>query len=304
MSDGDAAMRILFVTLGGSPRSTLVSEIAAELSGPVDVTETGLLDGLGAVEIEGLGARSDEESLVAYIDDREVVLSRQKIVRRASELIAALPLKSYDLVVLMSTGIFREFEGTVTTVNGQRAVESVIISLAARGEQVGLVVPLQRQVNELDIPALSYFSVKITHARHQSDDELRQAAEQLADCDYIVLNSMGYDERKKRLVADLTRKPVLLPRQIILSSIRLFQSAAARHVASMPTGLAERLADLTPREKQVMALVCEGLSNKVIARQLAISPKTVEIHRSNILRKMQVPSSGALIRLVVGARVQ
>ncbi len=304
MPDSNAAMRILFVTLGGSPRSNLVSEIATELAGPVDVTETGLLDGLEAPDIAALGARRDEESLVAYLDEQEVVLSRQKIVRRASELIAALPLKSYDLVVLMSTGIFREFESTVTTVNGQRAVESVIISLAARGERVGLVVPLHRHVNEMDIPALSYFSVKITHARHQSDDELRRAAEYLADCDYIVLHSMGYDERKRRLMAELTRKPVLLPRQIILSSIRLFQSAAARSIASMPAGLAERLADLTPRERQVMALVCEGLSNKGIARQLAISPKTVEIHRSNILRKMKVPSSGALIRLVIGGRVQ
>jgi DNA-binding NarL/FixJ family response regulator len=58
---------------------------------------------------------------------------------------------------------------------------------------------------------------------------------------------------------------------------------------------------LTPRERQVLSLVAEGLSNKAIARQLGISPKTVEIHRSNVMSKMEVTSSGALIRMVVSA---
>lgn len=296
-------MRILFVTLGGSPRSRLVAEIATELSGAV-VTEIGLLDGLGPAEVEALRVQGDEESLVAYLDECEIVLSRQKVTRRASEVIGGLPKKAFDLVVLMSTGILREFESTVPMVNGQRAVESAIISLAARGDKVGLVVPLRRHIDELDIPALSYFSIKITHARHLSDEELRAAAMCLSDCDCIVLNSMGYNEANKQLVSELTHKPVLLPRRIILSSIHLIQSSFARPpVASLPENLARRLADLTPREKQVMALVCEGLSNKGVARQLSISPKTAEIHRSNILRKMKVPSSGALIRLVVGSGV-
>lgn len=298
------AMRILFVTLGGSPRSRLIADIAAELSGDVVVTEVGLLDGLNPAEVEGLKAQGDEEVLVAYLVGREIVLSRHKVARRAFEVIAGLPKKSFDLVVLMSTGILREFESTVPMVNGQRAVEAAIFSLAARGDRVGLVVPLRRQVDELDIPALSYFSIKTTHARHLSDEELHAAAERLSDCDCIVLNSMGYDDANKRLVTELTRKPVLLPRRIILSSIQLIQSSLARPpIASLPESLLGRLSDLTPRERQVMALVCEGLSNKSLARQLSISPKTVEIHRSNILRKMQVPSSGALIRLVVGAGV-
>ena len=64
---------------------------------------------------------------------------------------------------------------------------------------------------------------------------------------------------------------------------------------------AERVNRLTPRERQVMSLAAEGLSNKAIARQLGISPKTVEIHRSHVMAKMEVTSSAALIRLVVQA---
>ena len=47
--------------------------------------------------------------------------------------------------------------------------------------------------------------------------------------------------------------------------------------------------------------MAEGLSSKAIGRQLAISPKTVEIHRSNVMGKMEAASLGALIRLVVSA---
>jgi len=55
---------------------------------------------------------------------------------------------------------------------------------------------------------------------------------------------------------------------------------------------------LTPREKQILDLVAAGNMTKQIARDLTISPKTVEVHRSNIMRKMRVGSAAALLHLV------
>jgi protein AroM len=51
-----------------------------------------------------------------------------------------------------------------------------------------------------------------------------------------------------------------------------------------------------------MSLVAEGLSNKAIARQLGISPRTVEIHRARMMEKMGAASAGALIRMVLAAQ--
>jgi FixJ family two-component response regulator len=51
-----------------------------------------------------------------------------------------------------------------------------------------------------------------------------------------------------------------------------------------------------------MSLVSEGLSNKAIARQLDISPRTVEIHRAKRMDKMGASSVGALIRLVLASQ--
>lgn len=57
-----------------------------------------------------------------------------------------------------------------------------------------------------------------------------------------------------------------------------------------------RMARLTPRERDVMAEVITGKSHKAIARVLHISPKTVEVHKSRVMTKMEVGSAAELIK--------
>lgn len=59
-----------------------------------------------------------------------------------------------------------------------------------------------------------------------------------------------------------------------------------------------RLADLTERERDVMRLVAKGLPNKLIADQLAISVRTVEVHRARVFDKMEVKSAVELANLL------
>jgi FixJ family two-component response regulator len=59
-----------------------------------------------------------------------------------------------------------------------------------------------------------------------------------------------------------------------------------------------RQKSLTPRERQVLDLVIAGESNKRIARRLHISDKTVEIHRANVMEKMQAKSLADLVKMV------
>ena len=58
------------------------------------------------------------------------------------------------------------------------------------------------------------------------------------------------------------------------------------------------LAALTEREYQVLQLIARGKSNKEIAHDLVISPKTVSVHRTNIMNKLNVQTSFELIRYV------
>ena len=59
---------------------------------------------------------------------------------------------------------------------------------------------------------------------------------------------------------------------------------------------------LTAREKEVLELIVDGQLTKQMARQLGISPKTVENHRSNIAKKMKVESAIQLVKLVAEYR--
>lgn len=63
--------------------------------------------------------------------------------------------------------------------------------------------------------------------------------------------------------------------------------------------LESRLAQLSDRERQVLAAVVSGLPNKTIAYDLDISPRTVEVHRANIMAKMQARSLPELVRMAI-----
>jgi FixJ family two-component response regulator len=67
-----------------------------------------------------------------------------------------------------------------------------------------------------------------------------------------------------------------------------------------------RLASLTPRERETMALVTSGLMNKQVAAKLGITEMTVKIHRGNVMRKMQAKSLADLVLIAerLGVRRQ
>lgn len=58
---------------------------------------------------------------------------------------------------------------------------------------------------------------------------------------------------------------------------------------------------LTPREREVLSLVVTGRSNKSIAGELKISPRTVEVHRTRVIRKLRAENTADLVRIVMGS---
>ncbi|MGD8346443.1 MAG: response regulator [Lysobacterales bacterium] len=73
--------------------------------------------------------------------------------------------------------------------------------------------------------------------------------------------------------------------------------AGQRELAELQD-LRERVASCTPREREVMELLARGLPNKGVADSLGISPRTVEIHRANVMQKMSADSLPSLVRMV------
>lgn len=61
----------------------------------------------------------------------------------------------------------------------------------------------------------------------------------------------------------------------------------------------ERLASLSPREREVLELVTQGKANKMVASDLGVSQRTVEIHRAHVMQKMEASSLAELVRMMM-----
>jgi two-component system response regulator FixJ len=90
---------------------------------------------------------------------------------------------------------------------------------------------------------------------------------------------------------------------VLLNGIRRALNAAqeASERAAAAQEATARMASLTERERQVLDLLSAGRPNKVIAYELDISPRTVEIHRARVMDKMAAKSLAELVRMVVSA---
>jgi FixJ family two-component response regulator len=86
---------------------------------------------------------------------------------------------------------------------------------------------------------------------------------------------------------------------LLLAAIRgaIERSGAALQMESEARSLRERYHSLSPREREVMALVVLGLLNKQIAAELGISEITVKVHRGQVMRKMQATSLAGLVKM-------
>ncbi|MBU6473301.1 MAG: response regulator [Alphaproteobacteria bacterium] len=92
---------------------------------------------------------------------------------------------------------------------------------------------------------------------------------------------------------------------VLLSAVRraLEAARAASQAADAAHEVEVRFASLTERERQVLDLLAAGRPNKVIAYELDISPRTVEIHRARVMEKMGARNLAELVRMVVAADV-
>jgi FixJ family two-component response regulator len=79
----------------------------------------------------------------------------------------------------------------------------------------------------------------------------------------------------------------------------LERDASIRAQLKATDQIRERLISLTPREREVLDLVTAGKPNKVMAGDLGVSQRTIEIHRARVMEKMQARSLAQLVRMLI-----
>ena len=106
-------------------------------------------------------------------------------------------------------------------------------------------------------------------------------------------------EAMKLGAMDFLEKPFEDDRLIgmIEAALRRAEPGVKNEAATLE--IQSRIASLSPRERQVMDGLIAGLSNKLIAREYDISPRTIEVYRANVMTKMQAASLSELVRLAM-----
>src|SRR5213592_2686225 len=108
-------------------------------------------------------------------------------------------------------------------------------------------------------------------------------------------------EAMKLGAVDFLEKPFEDDRLIAMIDTALRQAESSARSEAVTLDIAARVAALSPRERQVMDGLIAGLSNKLIAREYDISPRTIEVYRANVMTKMQAGSLSELVRLAMRA---
>ena len=134
-------------------------------------------------------------------------------------------------------------------------------------------------------------------------DLLRRLKELGIDIPVIVITGHGdvqlAVEAMKTGAVDFLEKP--FDDEVMLASVRsaLSKGERAAHHDAERLALNERLATLSSRERDVLEGLVEGHPNKIIAFNLGISPRTVEIYRANVMTKMKAESLSVLVRMAL-----
>jgi two-component system response regulator FixJ len=106
-------------------------------------------------------------------------------------------------------------------------------------------------------------------------------------------------EAMKLGAMDFLEKPFEDDRLIGMIETALSRAEPGVKSEAVTREIQSRIAGLSPRERQVMDGLIAGLSNKLIAREYDISPRTIEVYRANVMTKMQAAGLSELVRLAM-----
>lgn len=215
----EMVFKLAAVTVGQSPRDDILPEIREIIGGDIDITEVGVLDDLSAEDIAAMAPIGSEKRLCTRLrDGSEVVTSKAKTAIRLNTVLEQLGKANFDDIVLLCTGYFDDLHCSQPLIESQRLVDGYLTAMSFGNRKIGVIVPLAEQTDEPKQHA-DYESAATTYASPYSGDRLREAGQELADMDLIVMHCMGYTNAMRQTVMKASGRPVVLARNVIATGI-------------------------------------------------------------------------------------
>jgi protein AroM len=214
------ATRVGMITIGQSPRPDVVPEVTALVGRPIEVIETGALDGLVRTEVRLLAPGPADETLVTRMQDgTEVQVAKRHIAPLLQSCIDRLASQA-DVLVLLCTGEFPEFHAAVPLLEPQGLVDKIVQAVVGPGGRVGVMVPGAAQVegSRQKMAAYGLIATVVKASPYTgSADEIRLAAARLRDSNVkaVAMHCIGYTAAMKDDVRRISGKPVLLARSLV-----------------------------------------------------------------------------------------
>jgi protein AroM len=214
-------LRLAFVTIGESPRDDIVPEMLADIGGEVEAHEFGALDGLSDAEIESLIPAPGETSFASRRrNGHEVTLSKERVEVLLEQVLERVDEENFDAVVLLCTGTHVKPLKNTLMIEAQRVVDSMVEALAASSRRLGVILPLERQVEEFPKRHVFTAAPKLVAASPYAGDDIGAKAKALSDCDLVIMHCMGYSEAMRAQARNAISAPVLLSRRIVSGAVR------------------------------------------------------------------------------------
>jgi protein AroM len=209
------------ITVGQSPRSDVVPDMAALLGPGVDIREAGALDGLSRAQIEALAPTGDDEILITRLaDGSSVFVGKQKIVGLVEERIAALERGGATLTALLCTGAFPKLRATRPLIQPQPVLLGTLRGLSWPGP-LGVLTPSVPHVPQTEarwrrdgfhpvVAPLSPYEEEDPAAVRRAADAMRAGGAGL-----VVMDCMGFRRKTRDELRGLTGVPVILANLLV-----------------------------------------------------------------------------------------
>ena len=213
--------KVGLITVGQSPRSDVVPDMAAILGGDVEIVEAGALDGLARAEMAGLEPEGDDEIIVTRLaDGSPVFVGKTVMIPRIEAKIAALEDRGVALNVLLCTGEFPKLAARRLLLEPQQLLLGLLRAMTFPG-RLGVLTPSERHVPQTQarwraagfdahVAALSPYEEHDPAAVARAARALRAG-----EAGLVVMDCIGFRRKTRDEVSALTGAPTLVANLLV-----------------------------------------------------------------------------------------